>query len=166
MIAYKPYDLTPLLKKREFCVFVHGCNCQNAMGAGIAKTVRECIPEAFEADMRTKKGDRAKLGTIGIVPVKSTPYECSYVINAYTQFYYGRGVNADYEAIDACFEKIAAFMRDMSLTELTMPKIGAGLARGDWEKIEPLVVKHFPDITVNIHYKPMRPELRPGRLFS
>jgi len=42
---------------------IHGCNCVNTMGAGIAYQVARFFPEAMQADMKTKRGDISKLGT-------------------------------------------------------------------------------------------------------
>lgn len=51
-------DLIALALEGEFSVIVHGCNCQCAMGKGIAKTIKTRFPEAYQADLKTKKGDR------------------------------------------------------------------------------------------------------------
>lgn len=41
---------------------IHGCNCFNSMGAGIAKEVKQRIKGAYQLDQKTKKGDSRKLG--------------------------------------------------------------------------------------------------------
>ena len=53
-------DLIQLAKNGEFDVIIHGCNCFCTMGAGIAKTIKDIFPEAYKADLNTKKGDRSK----------------------------------------------------------------------------------------------------------
>jgi O-acetyl-ADP-ribose deacetylase (regulator of RNase III) len=57
-------DLVKLALDGRFDLIVHGCNCQCAMGAGIAKTVGQVFPEAYKADLATAKGSRAKLGSL------------------------------------------------------------------------------------------------------
>lgn len=51
-------DLIKLALDGRFDVIVHGCNCQCAMGAGIAKSIKETFPEAYKADLATTKGSR------------------------------------------------------------------------------------------------------------
>ena len=122
-------DLIQLALDREFDVIVHGCNCQRTMGAGIAKAIKGTFPEAFDADKVTAKGDREKLGSISFATVASAGHEVT-VVNAYTQFNWrGRGVKADYDAIRSA---MALVKRQFSGQKIGYPKIGAGLARGDW----------------------------------
>jgi O-acetyl-ADP-ribose deacetylase (regulator of RNase III) len=48
-------DLLQLALDGAFDVIVHGANCQCVMGAGNARTIRERLPEAYEADLATLK---------------------------------------------------------------------------------------------------------------
>ena len=82
-------DLVELAKKGEFDAIVHGCNCQNSMGAGIARIIREVFPEAYEVDTRYHKqmADYNMLGTICVGFAKEVK-----IINAYTQFYGGKNL--------------------------------------------------------------------------
>src|SRR5437764_15078672 len=94
-------DLLQLALQGRFDVIVHGCNCQCAMGKGIALSVKNQFPEAYDADLKTTKGDRGKLGTITVAEIERPTARFS-VVNAYTQFHYrGDGVLADYDAIRA-----------------------------------------------------------------
>ena len=63
-------NLLDLALEGRFDVIVHGCNCQCAMGAGIALAIRKVFPEAFAADGSTAKGDRNKLGTFSFASVE------------------------------------------------------------------------------------------------
>jgi len=42
-------DLLRLALGGRFDVIVHGCNCQCAMGKGIALSIKQQFPEAYEA---------------------------------------------------------------------------------------------------------------------
>lgn len=152
-IIYHQQDLVPLLEARNFQVFAHGCNCFNCMGGGIAREVARIFPKVENADQKSLKGDLNKLGTIQAIKVP--PYSSPHiVINAYTQFqYWGKGANVDYTAIESCFAAINKYMIRNEYTELVIPKIGAGLARGEWSIIEKLVDKCFSDsIQVDVYY--------------
>jgi O-acetyl-ADP-ribose deacetylase (regulator of RNase III) len=125
-------DLLQLALAGEFDVIVHGCNCQCQMGKGIALSIKQRFPEAYEADLRTPKGDRAKLGTISFAEIDCPPARF-VIVNAYTQFHWrGDGVLVDYDAIRSAFRVIK---QQFSGRRIGYPKIGAGLAHGDWSVI-------------------------------
>jgi O-acetyl-ADP-ribose deacetylase (regulator of RNase III) len=122
-------DLLKLAIEGRFDAIVHGANCQCVMGAGIAKAIRETFPEAYEADLATPKGARTKLGTISCGEVRRGG-RLLWVDNAYTQFHYrGIGVRVDYDAVRSALRLVK---QRFGGRRIGYPKIGAGLARGDW----------------------------------
>jgi len=131
-------DLLALALQGRFDVIVHGCNCQCAMGKGIALSIKQQFPEAYEADLKTTKGDRAKLGSITTAEIVRPRAIRFTIVNAYTQFDYRHGpqINADYDAIRAAFKEVK---RRFAGQRIGYPKIGAGLARGDWSIIAPMI---------------------------
>jgi O-acetyl-ADP-ribose deacetylase (regulator of RNase III) len=78
-------DLLRLALEGRFDMIVHGCNCFCTMGKGIALAIKQQFPEAYDADLRTAKGDRAKLGTITTAEIERPPARFT-VVNAYTQY--------------------------------------------------------------------------------
>ncbi|MEM9139641.1 MAG: phosphatase [Pseudomonadota bacterium] len=138
-------DLVALAKDGAFDLIAHGCNCMCTMGAGIALPIRKTWPDVFDADLRTQSGDRAKLGTCTQAIVASGKLT---VVNAYTQFdYRGDGVKVDYDAVARCM----AWIKDNHSGKRSgLPKIGAGLAGGDWSRIEAIVTEELTneDVTV------------------
>ena len=131
-------DLIKLALDGHFDVIVHGCNCQCVMGAGIALSIRNTFPEAFAADLATSKGDRAKLGTISVAAVERGGHSIA-VVNGYTQFHWrGSGVLVDYDAIRNVMRHVKTRFPGR---RIGYPKIGAGLAGGDWDRIS-LIVDH------------------------
>lgn len=129
-------DLIEMAKNGEFDLIVHGCNCFCTMGAGIAKGIKATFPAAYEADLRTSSGDRAKLGTCTAAQFDQNGSPL-IVVNAYTQFdYRGSGPKVNYEALRSCFRWIK---KHYSGKRIGFPKIGAGLAGGDWSKIAAII---------------------------
>jgi O-acetyl-ADP-ribose deacetylase (regulator of RNase III) len=125
-------DLIELAKAGEFDVIIQGCNCQCRMGRGIALTIKQQFPEAYAADCQTKIGDWEKLGTFTSVHIERDGYNF-IIVNGYTQFnWQGEGVLADYDAIRSVFRQVK---KQFSGQRIGYPKLGAGLARGDWEII-------------------------------
>lgn len=130
-------DLIKMADEGHFNVIVHGCNCFNTMGDGIAVAVRNRCPSAYQADQQTKKGDRKKLGTytMGSVITDTCDYD---IINAYTQFtYWDVDDMFSYEALEKVFQKLKQVYGDEM--KFGIPLIGAGLARGDWNRIEAII---------------------------
>ena len=133
-------DLLKLAAEGVFDVIVHGCNCHNTMGAGIAKSIKEQFPEAYEADLRTEKGSRAKLGTLTSADIDCGDHRLT-VVNAYTQYNWsGEGRNADYDAIRAAFREVKLLY---SGKRIGYPMIGAGLAGGDWAVISSIIEENW-----------------------
>jgi O-acetyl-ADP-ribose deacetylase (regulator of RNase III) len=129
-------DLLALAKDGWFDVIVHGCNCQCAMGKGIALSIKQQFPQAYAADLATTPGDRDKLGTFSSAVVQG-PSGLFTVVNAYTQFHWrGSGPNVDYEAVRSVFQQIRAQFGDR---RIGYPRIGAGLAGGDWNVIATII---------------------------
>lgn len=129
-------DLVQMAADGKFDVIIHGCNCMHTMGAGIAKTIREVFPEAYEADLATEKGSRDKLGTISYASVQKKGREL-IVVNGYTQFdWTGPGTLVDYNAIRSVMKLVK---ENFSGKKIGYPKIGAGLAKGDWRIIADII---------------------------
>ena len=159
-------DLIELAKKGNFDVIAHGCNCLSRMGAGIAvgmaKTFR-CNEFYKELD----GPDINKLGNIDfrcyvlgsnamwwIEDANNSGNEPElYVVNAYTQYMYGKNhkdgisVPVDYEAITLCMRKINFVFKGL---HIGLPKIGAGLAGGNWEKIKNIIKTELSDCSITI----------------
>lgn len=129
-------DLIELAKAGEFDVIIQGCNCQCRMGRGIALTIKQQFPEAFVADCQTTIGDRTKLGTFTTVHIDRDGWNFT-IVNGYTQFnWQGEGVLADYAAIRSVFRQV---QQQFSEQRIGYPKIGAGLAKGDWAIISGII---------------------------
>jgi O-acetyl-ADP-ribose deacetylase (regulator of RNase III) len=124
----------------DFRLIVHGCNCFCTMGSGIAVDIKDTFPEAYEADKLTNHGDSNKLGTYSFHtydphPITKMPLT---IINAYTQYYYGRGLQVDYQAIDDVFKHLGYMCANTNI-HIGYPQIGAGLAGGDWDRISAII---------------------------
>jgi O-acetyl-ADP-ribose deacetylase (regulator of RNase III) len=157
-------NLITLAKQGEFDIIVHGCNCFNTMGSGIAKQLRENFPEVYDVDCRTPKGDKNKLGSFTVARIDhwSMPKVTSdvympevkvfYVVNAYTQYEYGTNKqHFDYDAFQIFLYSFKNYIELMARSNIRqnetgkftpveslkigLPMIGAGLAGGDWVRI-------------------------------
>lgn len=110
-------------------VVVHGCNCFNTMGAGVAAMIAERCPAVFTVDQLTKKGDREKLGTF-------TYAECGsevIVVNLYSQYTFWD--KSDMFCIKAFENGLREVFAEFSDEVIAMPAIGLGLANGVPEEV-------------------------------
>lgn len=127
----------------------HGVNCMGVMGSGVALAIRNKYPQVYQQYSQDPIGSNM-LGRIGVVPIVP---EKLYIVNMYTQVYYGdqtpfRGTcHFDYEAFERCLASLDAY--SLTLTQgrrpphkIHMPyRIGCGLAQGDWSIVEDMLLK-------------------------
>lgn len=123
-------------------IIVHICNDRGGWGKGFVVALSRRYPDA-EQDYRAWYTDRATndfaLGAVRFVPVDTN----LYVANLIRQHGY-RTENGTppvrYEAIRTGLNAVAAFARSLDTTATVhMPRIGCGLAGGDWETVAGIV---------------------------
>lgn len=158
-------DLIELAMNGEFDVIAHGCNCLVTMGAGIAPQ----MAKAFQADTADIDYDfdlkahfefhrSEKLGNITWwnpnrdFGIKEAPENLT-VVNAYTQYSYGTnhadGVSKplDYEALTLCMRKMNY---QFAGKHIGLPKIGCGLAGGNWDLVKLIIQQELKDCNITI----------------
>lgn len=164
MIEYIDGDLIKLAQEGHFDIVVHGCNCFSTMGAGIAPQ----MAKAFGCDKFRMEREGPTINKLGNIDYKycdvcfseKSNYDKQVaVVNAYTQYKYGKNHSDgdvepfDYEAFTVCMRKINQIF--VSGKTIGMPKIGAGLAGGDWNRIEKIIEKELSNLKVIVvNYKP------------
>ena len=132
----------------------HGCNCFAAMGSGYAPQLARAFPLVKFADDQyhgTFEDDRARalhmLGTVCGVEISRN----LTIFNAYTQYHPGPDLRLPQLAkafqdindrIECCAEM------DNRESTLLIPKIGAGVAGGNWEEISKVIDDNTPNIGV------------------
>lgn len=156
MLTYIDGDLIKLALGGSFDVITHGCNCQSNMGAGIAPQMAKAFQcDRFKYEGSKYRGNINKLGNIDYEEPILASGKKLIVVNSYTQYRYGRnhtdGVSKplDYEALTLCMRKINFLFEGMGM-RIGLPKIGAGLAGGDWSVIEGIIQKELRDMIVTI----------------
>ena len=171
MINYIDGDLIKLAKEARFDVIAHGCNCLSQMGAGIAPQMARAfgcdrfemenwgpaIEKLGNVDYQTFVLGKNAIWSLEDADNKLNEPELT-VVNAYTQYRYGRNhkdgdrIPFDYEAFTICMRKMNYLFVGK---RIGMPKIGAGLAGGDWNRIEKIIERELKDCHIIIvNYKP------------
>ncbi len=127
-------------------LILHGCNTKGVMGAGVAKQIAVNYPIVYS---KYKKycgtvWDHDILGQCFFVDATKD----LTIGNLFTQDTYGSDPKTryvSYDAIDDCFSKISTVIRRD--TGIHFPKIGAGLANGDWAVIQSIIEHRLKDFT-------------------
>ena len=135
MIEYRTGDLLAATSGH----IVHGCNARGVMGAGVALAIKNKWPEVYNDYRQQYQDTGLHLGQVQPVVVG----QGLMVWNAITQQTYGNDGRryVSYDAIAECFEKLNDQIATMPSIQsrIHIPKIGAGLAGGDWDVISTII---------------------------
>lgn len=150
-LVYKKGNLVDAFVNGDVVHMIHGCNCFNIMGSGIAQTIKSRLPEMNEADQETIKGDVYKFGSFSY-----HDYGNCFGFNVYCQYNYGnKGLYLDYDALEVSLKSVSNFLEERCGVDnpqvIGLPMIGCGLAGGDWNKVLPIIQKTLLKHTVYIY---------------
>lgn len=142
-------DLIKLALEGQFAVITHGCNCFNTMKSGIAKQMAQTFQcNEYIMERPNVRGNINKLGQIESNRFSLSKNKYITVINSYTQYKFGRDKQyLDYEALALCLRKINHTCHGQ---HIGLPKIGTGLAGGDWPTIRSIILNELPDCQVTV----------------
>lgn len=140
MLIHAKGNLIDMAEAGMFDIIVHGCNCQNTMGSGIAKEIRTRYPETYVVDTEYHKALAFDYGEPFVFEKLGNYTECMpddekfTIVNAYTQVdYLPRGIDHfEYDSFNMILRKLAVRFPD---SRFGFPYIGMGLAGGDKTRI-------------------------------
>lgn len=126
-------------------LIVQGCNTLGMMGSGLALDVRKTYPKAFTVYKEYFDKNGLSLGLV--IPVKVA--EDVIIVNGMTQATVksdpnDKRVHVNYEALRTVFEKVVMLAKKHQMP-IHFPKIGAGLANGDWDIIWGIIADVVPN---------------------
>lgn len=149
MIIYVQADLFTVFDG----IIAHGVNCVGGFGSGVAGIIAQKYPQVRAKYLEKFNKQGWELGDVQMVPVMGNIKKPIYIANCATQKeYFPRDrVHADYEAIEKCMIKVKEFAKRTN-RKVSIPKIGAGLAGGDWKIIEGIINKVFNDYDIYVYY--------------
>ena len=119
----------------------HVCNDLGGWGKGFVLAISKRWPEP-ERQYRDWHAGRNKndfaLGAVQFVQVE--PYIwVANMIGQHGMKHGSSGPPIRYDAIEKCLQKVAAKATELKAS-LHMPRIGCGLAGGEWARVEPLIL--------------------------
>lgn len=147
---YRIADVRDVLRNGDFDVFAHGVNCQGGFSSGIARVIRDVIPDAKAAyhKYQDKHFDVSVDGANLLGKVCQYNYgdgkDFKSILHCFTQQYYGRGGQkyGSYDAVDQCFKTISRRYFDTP-QKISFPLIGCGLANLDWKIVSTIIDSHL-----------------------
>lgn len=136
-------------------VIAHGVNCSGGFGSGIAGQIRQRWPDVWTNYGRKFMTPGWKLGDVQFVKCYM-PDRLFLIANCATQQYYGKMakhgvVYVSYPAVERVMIELYEYHQETG-ADIAIPKIGAGLAGGDWAIIESIIGDVFHDADINVYY--------------
>ena len=144
-IHYVIGDATkPIVRDGENSLIVHCCNTLGAWGAGFVVPLGKRYPLAKKSYLTYVRDNNVRLGDVDEVKVDDN----LYVENLFGQNFLRKGPNGEipcnYDAIQMGFLRIMINWHDKKEKySIHMPRIGCGLAGGDWKVIEYIIKETF-----------------------
>lgn len=132
-------------------IIAHQVNCKGVMGSGVARSIRNYFPEAYEEYRKFCEEslyDASDL--LGCNQYVAIPKKKKVIVNLFAQNEYGKnGRYTDYEALKLCFLSLAKNVK----VPLAMPyKIGCGRGGGNWDNIVyPMIQEIFKDNDLTLY---------------
>ena len=133
-------------------IIAHGVNSRGVFGSGLAKQIAIKWPVVREYYFARHKRTGWKLSDIQFVQIE----ENRRVVNICTQLNYGYDkdvVYVDYNALKSGLDKVIYYCLCNELS-LALPKIGCGLANGDWLKVKEIIQDLsvlYPEVLMEIY---------------
>lgn len=115
-----------LLLAKDVEVISHQANCQNTFGSGIARTIREMYPAAYEADCSAARAKVNTLGrfSVGYIPAENNSSSIRRIYNLYGQNLFGKGTRqTNYDALYSALEGMANDLMENDM-DLPAPSVG------------------------------------------
>lgn len=150
MIKYEKGDVLNSKAK----VIAHGVNCKGAFGAGIAGQIRTIYPEVYRAYLTKHIDEGWKIGDCQIVDLIDNTHK---IANLATQYGYGYANNqkvfVNYDALRNAIALLFKYCINQNLS-VAMPRIGAGLAGGNWDYIKEIIEEEaskYPNLDITVY---------------
>lgn len=117
---------------------VHVCNDTGAWGAGFVLALSRRWPEPEHRYRQRAAGRGAHLGLVQFVPVEADITVANMVAQHGIRWRHGIPP-IRYDVLRTCLAEVAAWALDPPLTPVHMPRIGCGLAGGQWTTVERII---------------------------
>jgi len=139
-------------------LIIHCCNDLGLMGSGVAKALFLKWPSVKEEYVSWKQESDSSTADflLGNIQIVKTESDIS-VINMIGQ--HGIAISGEnppirYEAIESCLLKVKDLVRlkefEGEMVSIHAPRFGAGLAKGNWDLIEKLIIDNLCNNDIDV----------------
>lgn len=138
-------------------IIAHGCNCKGGFGSGLAGQIAKKWPRVREAYLEHHNIFGWKLGDVQLV-FCNDDFSFPIIANMATQkdFGYDGKKYVDYNAVGKCLKQVFMYA-DKKGYSIAMPRVGCGLAGGNWEAVKRIVEflsQEYPGVAVEVYALP------------
>lgn len=133
-------------------IIAHVCNNVGAWGAGfvMALSARWSAPEiSYHNWKRGVFEEPFELGHVQPVRVERDIYVCNMIAQESVHSKDGRPP-IRYCALQRCLQRVAMIAQSLNAT-IHMPRIGCGLAGGEWETVEKIINQELGEFSVTVY---------------
>jgi Macro domain. len=133
-------------------LIMHQVNCQNVMGAGVAKNLYQTYPQVKELYHQLAEEYNTPAKRFGLLQPVHISDEL-IILNSFSQFAYGNSkrtgkVYTDENVLMENLKRCDLMAKEKNLTAYVPNQIGCGLAGGDWQRIRQFILKETDIIIV------------------
>lgn len=153
-IKYIKGDATePIVISDKYSVICHCCNALGAWGKGFVVPLGKKYPIAKEKYLKfikmTKEENR--LGSVSFAKVTDNIIVAN-IIGQYNIYPKDGKIPLDYEALEKGFKNVIEMFKTNNIPlTIHMPKIGCGLAGGDWNVVEKIIKNTFINENIEVY---------------
>lgn len=134
----------------------HGVNCQGVMGSGVAKAISDKWPEVKYNYINYVKSHTGYPDSLLGISQEVVTSDNKLVYNLFTQQNYGRGkqVYLSYLNLTSAFSNMCDQLLDRNIDKIAMPKIGCGLAGGNWFDVKNMltILASEEEVDIEVYY--------------
>lgn len=133
-------------------IIMHQVNCQNVMGAGVAKSLYQIYPRVkklYHQLVEEYNTPAKRFGLLQAVEISDK----LIILNSFSQFAYGNSkrtgkVYTDENVLMENLKRCDLMAKEKNLTAYVPNQIGCSLAGGDWQRIRQFILKETDIIIV------------------
>jgi len=133
-------------------IIAHVCNDIGVWGAGFVLAVSRRWLQPRAQYMKEKAAQSLKLGHVTLVRVEKEIWVANMVAQRDIRVRHGLPP-IRYDALLECLKQLGFHAHQLSAT-IHMPRIGCGLAGGEWSEVEPLLLEALPGAEVFVYDLP------------
>ena len=135
-------------------IIVHVCNDIGAWGAGFVLALSKKW-EGPENEFRRIPAKKRKLGYVQYIPVGDNQYVANMIAQHNVRSNEFGVPPVRYEAVGTCLKKVVDFAKSLddgqTPVSIHMPRIGCGLAGGQWSIMEKVIEDAVGDLDVTVY---------------